>query len=304
MTSQTITADAAGTWTLGDLTVNRIGFGAMRLTGSGAFHHGTPSDRDRSIAVLRKARELGVDHIDTAAFYFSSLRSANEIINSALAPYPDDLVIVAKVGPFRNYAGEWGTSARPEDLRGHVEENLRQLGRDHLDVVNLRRMGQDSISEHFGALAELRDKGLIRHLGISNVTSHHLAEAQAIAPVVCVQNRFGLDHHAPATDDLLRVCGEQGIAFVPFFAIAGDAGAEGATTDHDDAVLSVARAHDATPAQVRLAWTLAQGPHVLAIPGTGNPDHLAENVAAGALRLTEDEVATLNALHRKAGAAA
>ncbi|WP_326671661.1 aldo/keto reductase [Streptomyces canus] len=301
MTSETITADAAGTWTLGDLTVNRIGFGAMRLTGSAAFHFGTPSDRQRSIAVLRKAIELGVNHIDTAAFYFSSLRSANEIINSALSPYPDDLVIAAKVGPFRDYTGEWGTSARPEDLRGHVEENLRQLGRDHLDLVYLRRMRQDSVAEHFGALAELRDKGLVRHLGISDVEPRHLAEAQAIAPVVSVQNRFGLDSRNRVTDDMVRICGEQGIAFVPFFAIAGDAGAEGATITHDEAVLAVARAHDATPAQVRLAWTLAQGPHVLAIPGTGNPDHLAENIAAGALRLTDDELSILNSLHQKAG---
>ncbi|MFF7051277.1 oxidoreductase [Streptomyces griseorubiginosus] len=301
MTSETITADAAGTWTLGDLTVNRIGFGAMRLTGSAAFHLGTPSDRERSVAVLRRAVELGVDHIDTAAFYFSSLRSANEIINSALSPYSDDLVIGAKVGPYRDWSGEWGTSARPEDLRGHVEENLRQLGRDHLDVVNLRRMGQDSIAEHFGALAELRDKGLIRHLGISNVAPRHLAEAQTIAPVVCVQNRFGLGSGNPGTDEMLRMCGEQGIAFVPYFAIAGEGGEQGAATGHDEAVLTIAEAHGATPAQIRLAWTLGQGPHVLAIPGTGNPDHLAENVAAGALRLTDDELDTLNSLHRKAG---
>ncbi|MER7564437.1 aldo/keto reductase [Streptomyces sp. NPDC097941] len=300
MTTETITADAAGTWTLGDLPVNRIGFGAMRLTGSAAFHLGTPSDRKRSIAVLHKARELGVNHIDTAAFYFSSLRSANEIINSALSPYPDDLVIAAKVGPFRNYTGEWGTSARPEDLRGHVEENLRQLGRDHLDLVYLRRMRQDSIAEHFGALAELREAGLIRHLGISDVEPRHLAEAQAIAPVMCVQNRFGLDSHNPRTDDILRICGEQGIAFVPFFAIAGKGGSHGAASGHDAEVLAVARAHGATPAQVRLAWTLAQGPHVLAIPGTGNPDHLTENIAAGALRLTDEERDTLDSLRHKA----
>jgi aryl-alcohol dehydrogenase-like predicted oxidoreductase len=293
MTTETITAERAGTWTLGDLTVSRIGLGAMRLTGSAAFHHGTPSDRDRAIAVLRRARELGVDHIDTAAFYFSSLRSANELINSALAPYPDDLVIAAKVGPFRTCTGEWGTSARPEELRGHVEENLRQLGRDHLDLVYLRRMSQESIGEHFGALAALRDAGLIRHLGLSNVEPRHLAEAQAIAPVVAVQNRYGIDHRTPASEELLRLCGEQGIAFVPFYAVAGEAAEQGATTAHDDAVLDIARAHDASPAQIRLAWTLHQGPHVLAIPGTGNPAHLAENVAAGALRLTDDELARL-----------
>jgi pyridoxine 4-dehydrogenase len=301
MSSETITADAAGTWKLGDLTVNRLGFGAMRLTGSAAFHHGTPSDRRRAIAVLHRAIELGVNHIDTAAFYFSSLRSANELINTALAPYPDDLVVATKVGPFRGYSGEWGTSARPEDLRGHVEENLRQLGRDHLDVVYLRRMRQDSIAEHFGALAELREAGLVRHLGISDVEARHLAEAQAIAPVVSVQNRYGLDHHDPAADELLRSCGEQGIAFVPFFAVAGDAGAQGATTDHDDEVLAIARAHGASPAQIRIAWTLRQGPHVLAIPGTGNPDHLVENVAAGAIHLTDDELARLNELHATAG---
>ncbi|MDH6572459.1 pyridoxine 4-dehydrogenase [Streptomyces sp. SAI-117] len=301
MTSETITADAAGTWTLGDLTVNRVGFGAMRLTGSAAFHLGTPSDRKRSIAVLHRARELGVNHIDTAAFYFSSLRSANELINSALSPYPDDLVIVTKVGPYRDYAGEWAASARPDQLRGHVEENLRQLGRDHLDVVNLRRMRQESIAEHFGALAELREEGLIRHLGVSDVEPRHLAEAQTIAPVVCVQNRFGLDSRDPGTDEILRICGEQGIAFVPFFAIAGQGGSQGATADDDEQVLAVAEAHGATPAQVRLAWTLAQGQHVLAIPGTGNPDHLAENIAAGALRLTGAELDILNSLRQKSG---
>ncbi|MEV5433317.1 oxidoreductase [Streptomyces sp. NPDC052701] len=301
MSSGTITADAAGTWELGDLSVHRVGLGAMRLTGSAAFHLGTPSDRDRSIAVLRGAVDLGVNHIDTAAFYFSSLRSANELINSALAPYPDDLVIVTKVGPYRTWSGEWGTSARPDELRGHVEENLRQLGRDHLDVVNLRRMSQDSIAEHFGALAELREAGLIRHLGLSNVEARHLAEAQAIAPVVCVQNRYALDRPDPAGDGLLRRCGEQGIAFVPFYAVAGEGAQHGATGAHDEEVLAVARAHGATPAQIRIAWTLHQGPHVLVIPGTGDPGHLAQNVAAGALRLTGDELNRLDRRRRAAG---
>ncbi|MDX2541536.1 aldo/keto reductase [Streptomyces sp. WI04-05B] len=297
MTSETITADAAGTWKLGDLTVNRLGFGAMRLTGSAAFHLGTPSDRERSLAVLRKAVELGVNHIDTAAFYFSALRSANELINSALAPYPDDLVIVTKVGPHRDYSGEWATSARPDQLRGHVEENLRQLGRDHLDVVNLRRMDQDSVAEHFGALADLREAGLIRHLGISGIEPKHLAEARAIAPVVCVQNRYTLDRPDPQGDELLRLCGESGIAFVPFFAVAGSGGPRGATGNHDDTVLTVAREHGVSPAQIRLAWSLHQGAHVLAIPGTGNPDHVVDNVAAGGLRLTDDELAGLGASH-------
>jgi pyridoxine 4-dehydrogenase len=297
-----ISAASAGTWKLGDLTVNRIGFGAMRLTGSGAFDRGTPSDRDRAISVLRRAVELGVNHIDTAAFYFSALRSANELINRALAPYPDDLVITTKVGPGRDPSGTWLPPATPEQLRGQVEENLRQLGRDHLDVVNLRVHGTDSIAERFGALADLRDAGLIRHLGISNVRPHHLAETQAIAPVVCVQNQFSLGDRTQAgrdRDEFLRACGEQGVAFVPFFAIAGASREAGKSDPDSEEVLSVARAHGASTAQVRLAWTLHRGPHVLAIPGTGNPDHLVANVAAGALRLSQDELARLEALHQR-----
>ncbi|GHB27106.1 oxidoreductase [Streptomyces clavifer] len=290
--TETITASASGTWELGDLTVNRIGFGAMRLPQNGtAFTRGDSSDRARAVRVLRRAVELGVNHIDTAAFYFSPLRSANELINTALAPYADDLVITTKVGPGRDPSGEW-TWASPDQLRGQVEENLRQLGRDHLDVVNLRiarSHTSSSVAEHFGALAELREAGLIRHLGMSNTSPERLAEARAIAPVVCVQNMYGLgsppEHHA-----FLRHCGVQGIAFVPFWAIAGTGREAGATTTESEAVLTVARDHGATPAQVRLAWTLHQGPHVLAIPGTGNPDHLVENVVAGTLRLTAGEL--------------
>ncbi|ONK13545.1 aldo/keto reductase [Streptomyces sp. MP131-18] len=290
-----VTASAAGTWRLGGLTVNRIGLGAMRLTGSAAFDQGAPSDRDVSRRVLRRALELGVNHIDTASFHFSRLRSANELINSALSPYPADLVIVTKVGPGRDPSGQWYT-ARPEQLRGQVEENLRQLGRDHLDVVNLRRMpSQSSIAEHFGALAELRDAGLIRHLGVSNVTAAQLAEARAVAPVVCVQNQFHVD--AGAGDDVLELCREQGIAFVPYFAIAGTGREQGAAarTAENAQVLAVAAAHGASAAQVRLAWTLQLGPHVLAIPGTGNPAHLEDNVAAGALRLTGADMDLLTA---------
>ncbi|WP_269857553.1 aldo/keto reductase [Streptomyces sp. RPT161] len=288
-----VNASAAGTWRLGDLSVNRMGLGAMRLTGSAAFDHSAPSDRSTSIRVLRRAIELGVNHIDTAAFYFSRLRSANELINTALSPYPEDLVIVTKVGPGRDPSGQW-YSATPEQLRGQVEENLRQLGRDHLDVVNLRRMSQPSIAEHFGALAELRDAGLIRHLGVSNVTADQLAQAQAIAPVVCVQNQFNLD--VQAHSEVLRRCGEQGIAFVPYFAIAGEGREKGAAAREREGerVLAVAKAHGASAAQVRLAWTLQQGPHVLAIPGTGNPEHLEANIAAGALRLTDDDMVLLN----------
>jgi aryl-alcohol dehydrogenase-like predicted oxidoreductase len=276
---------------LGDRTVNRLGFGAMRLTGDRPFAAGVPRDRAQSIEVLRRAVHLGVNHIDTAAFYFSALRSANELINTALAPYPDGLVIVTKVGPGRDTWGEWQAPASPGQLRGQVEENLRQLGRDHLDVVNLRRMRQDSIADHFGALADLRAAGLIRHLGVSDVEVRHLDEAQAIAPVVCVQNRFSLDDQSHA--GVLAACRERGIAFVPFFAIAGDrrsAGGSGSGAA-SAAVDEVARRHGATPAQVRLAWTLAQGPNVLAIPGTGDPVHLDENVAAAGLHLTGDDLA-------------
>lgn len=293
--SETINASAAGTWTLGDLTVNRIGFGAMRLTQDGAaFTQGPSSDRARVLGLLRRALDLGVNHIDTAAFYFSPLRSANELINSALAPYADDLVITTKVGPGRDPSGAW-TWATPEQLRGQVEENLRQLGRDHLDVVNLRiarSHTSESVADHFGALAELREAGLIRHLGMSNTSPEQLAEARSIAPVVCVQNMYSID--SPAEQHaFLRTCGEQGIAFVPFFAIAGAGQEGGATTADSESLLTVARTHGVTPAQVRLAWTLHQGPHVLAIPGTGNPDHLVENVATGALRLSADDLTLL-----------
>jgi len=290
-------ASAAGTWKLGDLTVSRLGFGAMRLTGSLPFAHGVPSDRQQAIAVLRRAAGLGVNHIDTAAFYFSPRRSANELIATALAPYPDDLVIVTKVGPGRDPWGEW-YSARPDQLRGQVEENLRQLGRDHLDVVNLRRTGQESVAEHFGALAELREAGLIRHLGVSDVSVTQLTEVLDIAPVACVQNRYGLDLREH--DPVLRACAELGIAFVPFFAIAGDRRQAGGSGKDSPELLAVAHRHGATPAQVRLAWTLHQGPHVLAIPGTGNLAHLAENVAAAALRLTPGDLALLDSCGARA----
>ncbi|MEV7343906.1 aldo/keto reductase [Streptomyces sp. NPDC093544] len=299
--SKTINAAESGSWKLGgDLEINRIGFGAMRLTQQGkAFAaDAAPSDRDRAIGVLRRAVELGVNHIDTAAFYFSPLRSANELINQALAPYPDGLVITTKVGPGRDPSGAWLPHATPEQLRGQVEENLRQLGRDHLDVVNLRIVGTGSIAERFGALAELRDAGLIRHLGLSNVRPEHLDEAQAIAPVVCVQNPYGIGVR-PDHDELLRTCGERGVAFVPFYAIAAAGREAGSRGTDSDEVLAVARAHGASPAQIRLAWTLCRGPHVLAIPGTGNPDHLAANVAVGALRLSEDELAVLESLHQR-----
>jgi pyridoxine 4-dehydrogenase len=302
MTAATIDASAAGTWQLGDLTVNRLGFGAMRVIGHPPLDQAAvSSDRRQAIAVLRRAVDLGVNHIDTAAFYFSPLRSANELINSALSPYPDDLVITTKVGPGRDPSGRWAGMARPDQLRGQVEENLRQLGRDYLDVVNLRKLPSvTSMAEHFGALAELREAGMIRHLGISAVQSGHLAETLAIAPVVCVQNPYSVGAK-PEAHAFLRECGELGVAFVPFSAIASrgrEGGPAPAGADGQGAaqVQTIARRHGATAAQIRLAWTLAQGPHVLAIPGTGNSEHLTENVAAAAIRLSEDERALLESV--------
>lgn len=284
-----IDARAAGTWQLGDLTVNRMGFGAMRLPQNS---DGTIGDRDRAMTVLRRAVELGVNHIDTAAFYFSATRSANELINSALSPYPDGLVITTKVGPGRDPAGGFHHVHTKKELRGQVEENLRQLGLDHLDVVNFRigdtlERGEGSLAAGFGALAELQQEGLIRHLGISNIGPDHLKEALDIADVVCVQNQYGLTTRRE-DDALIELCGQHGIAFVPFFAIAG--GAEQAV------VTEIAAAHGVSAAQVRLAWTLHKGPNVLAIPGTGNPAHLEENIAAAGLRLSDDELARLDTI--------
>ena len=216
-------AAAAGTWRLGDRTVNRLGFGAMRLTGTRPFHDGVPRDRDTSIAVLRRAVELGVDHLDTAAFYFSRTRSANELINAALAPYPDELTIVTKVGPVRDLHGQWADRPGPGGLRGHVEENLRQLGRDRLDVVNFRTGRDPDIAPYVAALAELVDEGLVGHIGVSGVSLDQLEAARAVTDVVCVQNRLSVD--SPADQALLRRCGELGIAFVPFFTVSGAAGA-------------------------------------------------------------------------------
>ncbi|WP_026413906.1 aldo/keto reductase [Actinomadura oligospora] len=303
MTEDVISATGAGVWTLGDVEVRRVGFGAMRLpqTGRALVADAMPRDRGQAVAVLRRAMELGVNHIDTAAFYFSPLLSANELINSALSPYRDELVIATKVGPTRDASGEWGTHAMtPGTLRGQVEENLRQLGTDHLDVVNLRIVRDDQFAERFGALAEMRDAGLIRHLGLSNVRPEHLETARAIAPVVCVQNPFGFGAFAEQRE-MLRLCGELGIAFVPFYSLAGTRREAGASGSEDGPeVLAVARAHEVTPAQVRLAWTLHQGAHVLTIPGTGDLRHLEENIAAGDIRLTEDDLQLLNAADKAA----
>jgi pyridoxine 4-dehydrogenase len=291
MPTDEIDAAAAGTFTLAGHTVRRLGFGSMRLT--------VDPDPGPAVRVLRHAVELGVNHIDTAAFYVSpggtlqvgtgDKRYATELIRAALWPYPDDLLIATKVGP-----GEEGWARSAAQLRAQVEENLRRLGRDHLDLVNLRLRGpgHGSCAEEFAALAALREQGLIRHLGLSAATPAHVDEAEAIAPVACVQNSYGLDYRR-GHDDLVRSCGERGIAFVPFFSLAGDAREKGAGAETNEAVRAVAAAHGATTGQVRLAWALHQGPHVLVIPGTSSVAHLRENVAAGALRLTAEQLAAL-----------
>ncbi|MCF0096767.1 aldo/keto reductase [Micromonospora sp. MH99] len=297
MPTDEITAAAAGSWTLGDRTVHRMGFGSMRITAN--------PDRDRAIALLRTAVELGVNHIDTAAFYVSPggtlrvgtgpTRYATELIRAALAPYPEDLVIATKVGFGYDPVAGFTEAETPAQLRAQVEENLRRLGRDRLDVVNLRLgrgPGAVPLAERFGALAELRAAGLIRHLGLSNVRPEQVDEVAGIAPVVCVQNNYGVDAYREQ-DAFVRACGERGIAYVPFFALAGTNREAGARAEQGAAVEAVARAHGVTPQQVRLAWTLHQGPHVLAIPGTGDPAHLRENIAAASLRLTPEDLTRL-----------
>jgi aryl-alcohol dehydrogenase-like predicted oxidoreductase len=264
----------------------------MRLTGTHPFHGGVPRDRDTSIAVLRRAVELGVDHVDTAAFYFSQTRSANELINAALSPYPDDLTIVTKVGPARDVHGHWADRPGPDGLRGQVEENLRQLGRDRLDVVNFRTGRDADIASYVAALADLVTEGLIGAVGVSAVTLDQLEAARAVTEVVCVQNRFSVD--SPEDLAMLQRCGELGIAFVPFFTVSG-AARQGPPGVEPPAVVEVAVELGATAAQVRLAWTLALGEHVLAIPGTGSVAHLEENVAAASLRLSAEQMARLAA---------
>ncbi|MCX4753940.1 oxidoreductase [Kitasatospora purpeofusca] len=283
-------ASAAGTFLLGgDLPVSRMGFGAMKLPSRD--WEGPACDPEQSVRVLRRAVELGVDHIDTAWFYFFRDVSAHGLIRRALHPYRDGLVIATKVGPGRDPEGRWLDPADREALRAAVHRDLRELGVDRLDVVHLRRMpSQSSIAEPFAALAELREEGLIRHLGVSNVTEAQLAEAEAIAPVVTVQNKFSLLERTAEQDRLLADCTARGIAFVPFYPLGGSG-----VPDHP-ALRRVAERHGATRAQVMVAWLLALSPSVLAIPGTSSPAHLEENIAAAALRLSPADLAELEKL--------
>lgn len=275
----------------GDLSVSRIGLGAMRLSTNGFT--GPARDPEVGRAVLRRAIDLGVNHIDTATFYTSDDRTvtANRLIREALAPYADNLVIATKVGPEYTANGDLRQTDNPAALRPMVEANLETLGLNRLDLVYLR-VGElepprgASIAPQFEELARMRDEGLIRHLGLSNIDQAHLDEARRIAPVVAVQNHFHADKRDDA--DLLAVCEEAQIAFVPFFPLGG-----GMADFRKESFQNVAERHGATVNQIALAWLLTSSPVTLAIPGTGSLDHLAENVAAGDINLTTDDLGEL-----------
>jgi pyridoxine 4-dehydrogenase len=278
----------AGTFTLGGRRVKRLGYGAMQLAGPGVF--GPPKDRNAAIAVLREAVESGVDHIDTSDFYGPHV--TNQIIREALHPYRDDLVIVTKVSARRGEDGSWLPALSPQELTQAVHDNLRNLGLDVLDVVNFRSMfgihgpAEGSIEPQLTVLAELQRKGLVRHIGLSNVTPAQIAEGRRIAPIVCVQNHFNLVHRAD--DALIHDLAHDGTAYVPFFPLGG-------FTPLQSTVLSdVAKGLGATPMQVALAWLLQRASNILLIPGTSSLGHLRENLAAANLQLPRDTVTVLD----------
>ncbi|MEU3986701.1 oxidoreductase [Streptomyces sp. NPDC026672] len=285
-----MSATLGGTVTPADgLTLTRMGYGAMQLAGPHVF--GPPRDRDRAVAVVRAAVEAGITHIDTADFYGPVV--VNEIIREALHPYPDAVRIVTKVGARRGADGSWTVSRHPEDLKAQVHDNLRHLGVEALDVVNLRLGDMDSpnedpVADQFGALAELREQGLIRHLGLSAASARQLEEAQGIAPVVTVQNLYNL---ADRRDDaLVERTAAQDIAFAPYFPLGGFSPIQSET------LAKVAARLEATPQQVALAWLLQRSPNIAVIPGTSSPEHLRENIAAAALVLPADAIAELDGI--------
>jgi pyridoxine 4-dehydrogenase len=280
-----------GTWTLGDLPVTRFGYGAMQLAGPGVM--GPPADHGGALAVLRAAVELGITHIDTSEAYGPHV--TNQLIREALHPYPDSLRIVTKVGANRDQQGGWPPARDPESLRRSVHENLETLGLDVLDLVNLR-LGDaagpqpGSVAEAFETLVGLQQQGLIRHLGVSNATPEQVAEAQAIAPIVCVQNMYNLAHRQD--DELIDALAEQGIAYVPFFPLGG-------FSPLQSSVLSTVAARlEAAPMSVALAWLLRRSPNILLIPGTSSTTHLRENIAGAALPLSDDDLAELDKIGR------
>ncbi|EHH69563.1 putative oxidoreductase [Gluconobacter morbifer G707] len=267
-----------------------MGYGAMQLAGPGVF--GPPKDRETAVTVLRAAVEAGVNHIDTSDFYGPHV--TNQIIREALHPYDDNLVIVTKVGAMRGEDASWQPAQSAEDLTRAVHDNLRNLGLEQLDVVNLRLMGdifaskEGSLEEPFSALAALRKQGVIRHLGLSNATAAQIAEAQTIAPVVCVQNHYNLVHRKD--DELIDALAAQGIAYVAFFPLGGF------NPIQSDALSEIAGGIGGSPLQVALAWLLARSPNILLIPGTSNILHLSENLAAATLELSDDAQARLDAI--------
>ncbi|EFH83656.1 aldo/keto reductase [Ktedonobacter racemifer DSM 44963] len=272
-----------------DLTVTRMGYGAMQLAGPHVF--GPPADRDAAVAVLREAVALGITHIDTADFYGPHV--TNQIIKEALHPYPDSLHIVTKVGALRDAEGNWPQALAPEQLRQAVFDNLDHLGLDALDVVNLRVGGLDrptpgSIAEPFTVLAQLQQEGLIKHLGLSTVTAEQIAEAQSIAPIVCVQNFYNIANRAD--DELIDSLAAQSIAYVPYFPLGGFSPLQ------SDKLRSVATRLNATPMAVALAWLLQRSPNILLIPGTSSVAHLRDNVTGAMLTLSKDELTELNSV--------
>jgi pyridoxine 4-dehydrogenase len=278
------------TFLLGDRPVKRMGYGAMQLAGKGVF--GPPQDRAAAVAVLKEAVAAGVNHIDTSDFYGPHI--TNQLIREALHPYPSNLLIVTKVGATRGADASWRPALEPEDIRRGVHDNLRNLGLDVLDVVNMRLMGdihapkEGSIEKQVSALAELKRQGLIRHIGLSNVTATQVKEAQRLTPIVCVQNLYNLVHRED--DALVDELARQRIAYVPFFPLGGF------TPIHSSALSELAAALKATPMQVALAWLLTRAPNILLIPGTSSLEHLRENLAAAELHINDSILAKLNAI--------
>jgi pyridoxine 4-dehydrogenase len=277
-----------GTFTLApDLNVTRMGYGAMQLAGPGVF--GPPKDRDEAIAVLREVVESGITHIDTSDYYGPFI--TNELIKEALFPYPDSLHIVTKVGARRDAEGGWPAARSPEDLRRAVHENLDHLGLEALDVVNLRLGGFStaeggSLAEPFGALAELQQQGLIRHLGLSTVNAEQIKEAQSIAPVVCVQNFYNVAHRGD--DGLIDSLTGEGIAYVPYFPLGGFTNLQGYE------LASVAARLGSTPLGIALSWLLQRSPNILLIPGTSSREHLRENISGAAVDLSNEDLIELD----------
>lgn len=286
--------EQVGTFKLGDRQIKRMGYGAMQLAGPGVF--GPPKDKESAIALLRAAVEYGVDHIDTSDFYGPHI--TNRIIREALHPYPTELTLVTKIGARRDDKGDWLPAFSKAELTQAVHDNLINLGLEQIEVVNLRAMfsahgpAEGSISEPFSVLAELQQEGLIRHLGVSNVTEEQIEEARAIAPIVCVQNHYNLAHRHD--DTLIEQLAQDGIAYVPFFPLGGFTPLQSTILQQEAETLQV------SPLQVALAWLLQRSPNILLIPGTSSLVHLQENLAAAQLVLPEESINNLNRIASEA----